>query len=96
MPSHHHEESVIGALAWLIASRDSDMIKWCTRTAQSQLKLVAELVENMQKGVEPRIHTLAPSGFLKKNRGDYPVVLNVERTRGTQVQGLARCFSNAA
>ena len=57
---------MIGALARLIASRDSDMIKWCTRTAQSQLKLVVERVGNMQKGVGPRIHTLTSSEFLKK------------------------------
>ncbi len=66
MPSNEREETIIGALAKLVVLRESDMIKCCTRSAQSQLKLVVELVENMQKGVEPRIHTLALSEFMKK------------------------------
>ncbi len=66
MPSNEREETVIGALAKLVALRESDMIKCCTRSAQSLFKLAVEPVENMQKGVEPRIHTLTSSEFLKE------------------------------
>ncbi len=95
LPSSQHEESVIGPLAKLVALRESDMAKCCARAAPSQLKLVVERAENMQKGVEPRIHTLVLSDFMQKVGETIPWFMSLTICENRQEQGVARCKRHA-